>query len=84
MRNDENTFRSDLEEVDYVGLDTPKKGVWGGYPPGGGGGPKHSELPTTPGQNGPPPLTPRGGGGGTHTPKSEINNSVSFLNPKKQ
>ena len=36
MRNDENTFRSDLEEVDYVGLDTPKKGVWGGYPPGGG------------------------------------------------
>ena len=36
MRNDENTFRSDLEEVDYVGLDTPKKGVWGGYPPGRG------------------------------------------------
>ena len=63
MRNDENTFRSDLEEVDYVGLDTPKRGGVGGYPPGGGGGPKHSELPTTLGQNGPPPLTPRGGGG---------------------
>ena len=68
MRNDENTFRSDLEEVDYVGLDTPKKGVWGGTPRVGGG-PKHSELPTTLGQNGPPPLTPRGGWGGYPYPK---------------
>ena len=72
MRNDENTFRSDLKLKVLRGSERsgyPQKGGVGGYPPGGGGGPKHSELPTTLGQNDPPPLAPRGGWGGYPYPK---------------
>ena len=84
MRTPSGQIWNGLEEVDYVGLDTPKKGVWGGTPRVGGEVQSIANCQPLWVKMDPLRWPPGGGGGGTHTPKSEINNSVSFLNPKKQ